>query len=71
MLAAGVREVTGRFDPGSPVEVVDVDGEAFAKGLARHGAAEIERVAGRRSDDLPDGAPTVVVHADDLVALPR
>lgn len=71
LLAAGVREVTGRFDPGSPVEVVDVDGEAFAKGLARHGAAEIERVAGRRSDDLPDGAPTVVVHADDLVALPR
>ena len=71
LLAAGVRAVAGSFDPGAPVEVVDSDGEAFAKGLARHSSSEIEWVAGRRSEDLPDGAPTVVVHADDLVTLPR
>ena len=71
LLAAGVREVSGAFDPGSPIEIVDTDGEAFAKGLARHGADEIGRAAGHRSDELPPGAPAVVVHADDLVALPR
>ncbi len=70
LLAAGVREVIGEFDPGSPVEVIDLNGSEFAKGLVRHGAAELRAVAGRRSDDLPPGAPHVVVHADDLVIIP-
>ena len=71
LLAAGVREIVGEFDPGSPVEVVDIDGEIFAKGLVRHNARELRAVAGRRSGDLPAGVPHMVVHADDLVTLPR
>ncbi len=71
LLAAGVREVSGSFDPGAPIEIVDTDGQAFAKGLVRHGTDEIVRAAGHRSDELPLGAPAVVVHADDLVALPQ
>ena len=70
LLAAGVRSVEGEFDPGSPVEVVDTEGSVFAKGLARHGSAEIGRVAGQRSDVLPAGSPAVVIHADDLVTIP-
>jgi glutamate 5-kinase len=70
LLAAGVRSVDGEFDPGSPVEVVDTEGSVFAKGLARHGSAEIGRVAGQRSDVLPAGSPAVVIHADDLVTIP-
>ncbi|MDG1367894.1 MAG: glutamate 5-kinase [Acidimicrobiales bacterium] len=71
LLAAGVQEVIGSFDPGAPIEILDTDGQAFAKGLVRHGADEIVRAAGHRSDELPLGAPAVVVHADDLVALPQ
>ncbi|MDG2029229.1 MAG: glutamate 5-kinase [Acidimicrobiales bacterium] len=70
LLAAGVTEVVGEFDAGAPVEVVDTDGEIFAKGLARHTARDLRSVAGRRSDELPAGAPHIVVHADDLVTLP-
>ncbi|MFQ5556789.1 MAG: glutamate 5-kinase [Acidimicrobiales bacterium] len=70
LLAAGVRRVEGEFYPGQPVELVDTDGVVFAKGLARHTGAELAAVAGMRSNDLPDGAPHVVVHADDLVILP-
>ncbi|MEO0493928.1 MAG: PUA domain-containing protein, partial [Actinomycetota bacterium] len=70
LLAAGVRDVDGAFDPGAPVDVVDTDGSVFAKGLARHGSDEIGRVAGQRSDALPAGAPAVVIHADDLVTIP-
>jgi len=70
LLAAGVCSVEGTFDAGAPVELVDLDGEAFAKGLARAGSAEIARSAGRRSDDLPDGAPALIVHCDDLVTVP-
>ena len=32
---------------------------------------ELRLAAGHRSGDLPAGAPHVVVHADDLVTLPR
>ena len=71
LLAAGVRDIVGEFDAGSPVEVVDTDGEIFAKGLVRHTSKELRAAAGQRSDDLPAGAPHIVVHADDLVTLPR
>ncbi|MEM9468072.1 MAG: glutamate 5-kinase [Actinomycetota bacterium] len=70
LLAAGVRSVEGRFDPGAPVDVTDTDGVVFAKGLARHGSDEVARAAGHRSGDLPPGAPAVVIHADDLVTIP-
>ena len=71
LLAAGVHEITGTFDAGAPVEVIDVGGEIFAKGLVRHSADELRAAAGHRSGDLPAGTPHIVVHADDMVALPR
>jgi len=71
LLAAGVAEIVGDFDAGSPVEVIDTDGEIFAKGLVRHTSKELRAAAGQRSGDLPAGAPHIVVHADDLVTLPR
>ncbi|NCG25689.1 MAG: glutamate 5-kinase [Actinobacteria bacterium] len=70
LLVAGVRAIDGAFDPGEPVELIDTDGVAFAKGLVRHAAGELQAIAGLRSDDLPPGAPHIVVHADDLVTLP-
>jgi len=70
LLAAGVRAVEGAFDPGSPVEVIDPAGAVFAKGLVRHTDSDLAAVAGLRSDQLPSGAPHVVIHADDLVAVP-
>ena len=70
LLAIGVRSVSGSFDAGSPVEVREAGGEVFAKGLARHSSDELRTAAGRRREDLPPGAPHVVVHANDLVVLP-
>ena len=71
LLAIGVREVIGSFDAGEPVEVRTGDGRVFAKGLARHGSSELRRSAGLRSDALPEGVPHVVIHANDLIALPE
>ena len=70
LLAIGVRSVSGTFDAGAPVEVREAGGEVFAKGLARHSSDELQAAAGRRREDLPAGAPHVVVHANDLVVLP-
>jgi glutamate 5-kinase len=68
LLPAGVREVEGDFDVEDAVEVV-ADGQTFAKGLVRHPAAQLRAVAGRRTADLPEGAPHEVIHRDDLVVL--
>jgi len=69
LLPAGVRTVEGRFDADDAVEVVTDDGVAFAKGLVRYGSDALRQVAGRRTTDLPDGAPHEVIHRDDLVVL--
>ncbi|MCY4175284.1 MAG: glutamate 5-kinase [Acidimicrobiaceae bacterium] len=70
LLAIGVTSVGGDFDAGSPVEVQDQHGAVFAKGLARHSGEELRSAVGRRREDLPPGAPNVVIHANDLVVLP-
>jgi glutamate 5-kinase len=70
LLAAGVRGVEGAFEPDDAVEIVDVDGAPFAKGLTRYSAEELRDAAGRRTADLPDTLPHEVVHRDDLVVLP-
>jgi glutamate 5-kinase len=68
LLPAGVRSVEGDFDADDAVEVV-ADGEPFAKGLVRYAASTLRAAAGRRTGDLPEGAPHEVIHRDDLVVL--
>jgi glutamate 5-kinase len=70
LLAAGVREVRGSFQPNDAVEVAGPDGKVFAKGLVRLDADTLRNLAGRRTADLPTGTPQEVVHRDDLVVLP-
>jgi len=70
LLAAGVREVNGTFEPDAAVEIVDATGAVFAKGVSRYSAALLRATAGRRTSDLPDDVPHEVVHRDDLVVLP-
>ncbi len=69
LLAAGVVSAAGRFVAGDAVEIVDADGVVFAKGLARASRDDVSAWAGQRSDQLPHGAPSVLVHRDDLVLL--
>jgi glutamate 5-kinase len=70
LLAAGVVGVDGTFEVDDAVEIVDVLGAVFAKGISRYSASQLAAVAGRRTSDLPDGWPHEVVHRDDLVVLP-
>ncbi|HLN16075.1 MAG TPA: glutamate 5-kinase [Acidimicrobiales bacterium] len=69
LLPAGVVEVRGDFEPDDAVEICGPDGVVFAKGLVRHPSARAADWMGRRSDQLPDELPHVVVHRDDLVVL--
>ncbi|HCB37465.1 MAG TPA: glutamate 5-kinase, partial [Acidimicrobiaceae bacterium] len=70
LLAAGVTDVAGKFGAGDAVEVRTADGPVFAKGIAAMGAARLAAVKGKRSADIADGTPALVIHRDDLVVLP-
>ncbi|MDA8045280.1 MAG: glutamate 5-kinase [Actinomycetota bacterium] len=70
LLPAGVIGAEGDFDTDDAVELAGPDGKVFAKGLTRHPAPEVRRLAGRRSADLPAEVAPEIVHRDDLVLLP-
>lgn len=69
LLPAGVRAVEGRFEEGDAVEICDLSGAVFAKGLARMGSVNQSAWIGKRSRELSEGLSVEVVHRDDLVVL--
>ena len=69
LLAVGIRAVSGPFRRGDSVELVDQNGDAFARGLAAVSHPELEAIMGVRSSDHPVGTPDEVIHRDELVLL--
>jgi glutamate 5-kinase len=70
LLPAGVRQVDGRFERGDAVVVRDKDGREIARGLAAYGAADAERIAGKRSLEIEAilgyRGRDEMIHRDDL-----
>jgi glutamate 5-kinase len=75
LLPAGVTGVTGTFAAGDPVELLDQNGHAVARGLVNFDATELPGLLGRSTRELArELGPTYrreVVHRDDLVVLRR
>ncbi len=71
LLPAGVIEVTGAFDRGDAVTIVNQEGAVLAKGLTAFGVEDVSRIKGHRSDGLEQilgyKGRSEVVHRDDLV----
>jgi glutamate 5-kinase len=73
LLPSGIRSVEGDFGRGDPVDLVDAQGQAFARGLSAYDDGELRRIAGLKSTDIEavlgyrylDEA----VHRDDLAIL--
>jgi glutamate 5-kinase len=70
LLPAGVTAALGRFEADDAVELAGPDRKVFAKGLSRHSAERVRRLAGCRTGDIPADVPHEVIHRDDLVILP-
>lgn len=71
LLPAGVTGVSGAFEKGDCVRLIDPDGRAVGVGLASYAADEAARIRGRRSDEIETllgyrGA-SVLIHRDDMV----
>lgn len=73
LLPAGVTKVDGEFLAGDPVDLVDAEGVAFARGLVAFDAAELPLLIGRKTQELMathgEHFGREVVHRDDLVLL--
>lgn len=69
LLHAGVVEVQGDFAEGDTVEISDLAGQIFARGMVSVDAVQASAAAGCQSADLPEGVPHEIIHRDDLVVL--
>ncbi len=67
LLPAGVVAVSGRFEPGQVVELVEA-GTVFARGIVAMTSTVAAEAAGAHTRDLPHGVGHVV-HRDDLVVV--
>jgi glutamate 5-kinase len=75
LLAAGVVSVEGGFVAGDPVDLLDQNGHAVARGLVNFDSTELPGLLGRSTPDLArELGPAFgreVVHRDDIVLLGR
>jgi glutamate 5-kinase len=70
LLPAGVRSVEGSFEAGATVAVHDLNGQAFARGMAVSSSTVIRQTAGQQTKDLAPEVAHEVIHRDDFVLLP-
>lgn len=69
LLPAGVVEISGQFNPDDAVEIVDLEGKVFAKGLVQLPSDRFAEWIGKRSSNLADDLARFAVHRDDMVIL--
>jgi glutamate 5-kinase len=71
LLPAGITLVEGEFEATDAVEICDLDGQTFARGIVNYSSTELDRLRGHKSDEIADilgyiGEETAV-HRDNLV----
>jgi glutamate 5-kinase len=73
LLPIGVTQVSGEFQRGAVVAVLDTDGRDIARGLINYSAAEARRIAGKASGEIENILGYVdepeLIHRDNLVLL--
>jgi glutamate 5-kinase len=71
LLPAGVRSVTGRFERGACLSILDEEGREVARGIAAYGSQDAQAIAGCTSERIAERlgyeGPHELVHRDDLV----
>jgi glutamate 5-kinase len=69
LLPAGVTAVSGSFDVGATVQIVDSSGVVLARGMAAMSSSTAIASLGKRTAELSNIESVEVVHRDDLVVL--
>ena len=73
LLAAGVTKITGSFNKGENVLIVDQNERHLARGLASFNSNEIEKIKGKQSKEIEKIlgylCKSEIIHKDDMVML--
>tara|TARA_B100000575_G_scaffold249830_1_gene216442 strand:- start:1437 stop:2522 length:1086 start_codon:yes stop_codon:yes gene_type:complete len=73
LLAAGITKVTGSFDKGENVLIVDQNENQLARGLASFNSKEIDKIKGKHSKEIEKIlgylSKSEIIHKDDMVKL--
>jgi glutamate 5-kinase len=69
LLPSGIADLEGSFAAGDLVAVLDLTGREIGRGIAAHSREALDRMKGRRSDEIADLAAGRVeaIHRDNLV----
>ena len=73
LLAAGVTKITGSFNKGENVLIVDQNEKHLARGLASFNSSEINKIKGKQSKEIEKilgyMSKSEIIHKDDMVML--
>jgi glutamate 5-kinase len=73
LLAAGVTKITGSFNKGENVLIVDQNEKHLARGLASFNSSEINKIKGKQSKEIEKIlgylSKSEIIHKDDMVVL--
>jgi glutamate 5-kinase len=73
LLAAGVTKITGSFNKGENVLIVDQNEKHLARGLASFNSKEIDKIKGKQSKEIEKIlgylSKSEIIHKDDMVLL--
>ena len=73
LLAAGIKKVTGRFNKGDHIKIVDKNNKECARGLSSFSSFEITKIMGHHSNEIEKilgyFSKSEVVQKDDMVEL--
>ncbi len=71
LLPIGVTQVSGHFERGDCVQILDCDGSEIARGLTAYALGDAQHIIGRASTEIVDllgfDGRREIVHRDDLV----
>lgn len=73
LLAAGIIKITGNFEVGDSVSLLDENGQEFARGIVHYSSSELKKIKGVKSSLIEERLGykyyDEVIHRDNLVIL--
>jgi glutamate 5-kinase len=73
LLAAGIKKVSGKFNKGDHIKIIDIKRNEFARGLSSFSSQEIVKILGCHSNEIGKIlgyiSKSEVVHKDDMVKI--
>ena len=71
LLAAGIKKVSGKFNKGDHIKILDIKRKEFARGLSSFSSEEVHKIIGCHSNEIQKilgyVSKSEVVHKDDMV----